>query len=72
MCLYSEAFEKSYCMLLMVQGISLGTTFAIPLELSFFNKGTLGCILYSMYKMAVTMVTQLNEMRPLVVADCYK
>lgn len=55
----------------MVQGISLGTAFALPLELFFFNRRTFGCILYSMFKMVVTMVTQLNELRPLAEVDCY-
>ncbi len=37
-----------------------------------FNRRTFGCFLYSMYKMVVAMVTQLNELRPLTEVDCYK
>lgn len=64
--------ERSYCESPVVQGISLGTVFALPLEYFFFNRRTFGCILNSMYKTVVAMVTQLNELRPLAEVDCYK
>lgn len=58
-------FERIYCVFLGSRCL------AIPWNhFFFFSRITFDCFLYSMYKLVVAMVTQLNELGAFVEVDC--